>query len=445
MIYQYNSDEELIGTFETLAKASESTGLGKSTIHDSISGKHVGRHGFIFLKNELTNTDIKVDLSNLKTVLDKIENVYKEKYIKNKNEKEEIDISKTEINDNEYVTDVTSDAFKLYCINEGIDISKVKSAKYVNHQGQKAFNVVLDYNTTSEKDYLDIRDEIIVKMDKHSPKYPLYKKRFISTEQHDNYDTEGRMLVLGLSDLHLNQLSSITEVGKENGYNTNIAVTKTLKALSGLLNDAKGFAVTDVLVPLGGDVLNTDTVNRTTTSGTAQDTDLMWYDAFSTARDMYIIIIDCLLEQGYNIHIKHIPSNHDYMTGYMLADTIKSWYRHTDIEFDVDMTHRKYFTFGKNLIGITHGDSAKKEKLSALMSVENKDWSSSDYRYIYTQHIHHKTVSVDEIGVTIESLRSPVSPSGWAHRNGYVSQKGLGAFIHDKKNGQIAKLIYNFK
>jgi hypothetical protein len=54
-------------------------------------------------------------------------------------------------------------------------------------------------------------------------------------------------------------------------------------------------------------------------------------------------------------------------------------------------------------------------------------------------------VAVDEIGVTIESLRSPVVSSGWAHRNGYVSQKGLGAFIHDELNGQIAKLSYNFK
>lgn len=46
---------------------------------------------------------------------------------------------------------VGTDAFKKYCEEEGIDISKVRSAKYVNHGGQQKFNVVLDYSNEDEK------------------------------------------------------------------------------------------------------------------------------------------------------------------------------------------------------------------------------------------------------------------------------------------------------
>src|SRR6056297_352337 len=40
---------------------------------------------------------------------------------------------------------VKTDAFKKYCEEEGIDINRVRSAKFVNHAGQQKFNVVLDY------------------------------------------------------------------------------------------------------------------------------------------------------------------------------------------------------------------------------------------------------------------------------------------------------------
>ena len=45
-----------------------------------------------------------------------------------------------------------TDAFKHYCEVEGLDISKVKSAKYVNHDGQQKFNVVLDYDKEEVKE-----------------------------------------------------------------------------------------------------------------------------------------------------------------------------------------------------------------------------------------------------------------------------------------------------
>ena len=78
----------------------------------------------------------------------------------------------------------------------------------------------------------------------------------------------------------------------------------------------------------------------------------------------------------------------------------------SNITFDTTIAHRKYFTYGKNLIGSTHGDGAKEQDLSLLMVEEaSKTWSETKHRYIYTHHLHHKK-SKDYGTVNVEAMRS---------------------------------------
>ena len=329
---------------------------------------------------------------------------------------------------------IDTDAFEDYCKKEGLDRNRVKSVKYINHNGQQTFNVVMDYKDEEEKKYSDIRDELISEMKSHSFNY---KKINIPKKKND-----GRLLVIGLADLHIGQLSSYFETHEV--YNPDIAVKMIKEAVVGLLDESESLNITEVLIPLGGDSLNVDTPKNTTTSGTAQD-NVLWYDAYNIAKKLYIDIIEEIMKRGYHIIIKHIVANHDYMSSFMLSDSIYSWFSKSDIDFDIDLSHRKYYKFGKNMISINHGDGAKKDKLALLAANEFKHWGDTTFRYIYTQHIHHQQVSVDEIGVTIQSLRTPTAASGWAHRNGYQhAQSAITGFVHDKEKGQINQINYNF-
>ena len=134
------------------------------------------------------------------------------------------------------------------------------------------------------------------------------------------------------------------------------------------------------------------------------------------------------------------------MTGFFLADVIKTHFRHCkNITFDCSIAHRKYFKYHKNLIGTTHGDGAKNQDLPLLMATERPIlWSETDYRYVYTHHVHHK-VAKDFIGCTVESLRSPSPADSWHDRKGYTSKQAIEGFIHHKENGQIARLTHYFK
>jgi hypothetical protein len=153
-----------------------------------------------------------------------------------------------------------------------------------------------------------------------------------------------------------------------------------------------------------------------------------------------------MLLQVAPVHVQYNPSNHDYTNGFFLAHTLEAWFNRCEgITFDTSIAHRKYHTYGTNLIGTTHGDGAKVQDLPLLMAHEAPEaWAKCKHRYIYTHHIHHK-MSKDFMGVCVEALRSPSGTDSWHHRNGFQhSPKAVEGFIHHPEHGQIARITHLF-
>jgi hypothetical protein len=152
-----------------------------------------------------------------------------------------------------------------------------------------------------------------------------------------------------------------------------------------------------------------------------------------------------------DIRVIYNPSNHDYMSGFMLAQTIEAYYRqHPNVTFDNSIAHRKYYRYGNNLIATSHGDGAKLNDTPLLMASEQPlMWSECHYRYIYLHHVHHKQThkfmsGKDFIGVTAEYVRSPSPSDSWHDRNGYVgAKKAVEAFVHSFAHGQVARLTHH--
>ena len=287
----------------------------------------------------------------------------------------------------------------------------------------------------------EMRAKFITEMSEYSPVYKKVRRKPI---------TDKHLLVIDIADLHIGKLADKSETGDK--YNSDIGVKRALEGVKGILSKAKGFPIDKILFIIGNDVLHIDNANKSTSAGTTQDVDGMWYKNYEIARDLYIKIIEMLVNVA-DVHIVHNPSNHDYISGFMLADSIYCWFRkHKHISFDVSNAHRKYFIYGKNLIGSSHGDGAKMQDMPLLMANEAPlQWANTFYRYIYLHHIHHKDVTKfksgkDYQGVTVEYLRSPSGTDSWHHRNGYQhAPKAIEAFIHNKQFGQCARLTHLFK
>jgi hypothetical protein len=325
-------------------------------------------------------------------------------------------------------TNQEHDALQQACEEFGIPVNQV------GHYWYKGKHISIHARTEDQKTYEDLRDEIIKEMEQHVPEYP----KIYYTPQENPH-----LLVIDPADVHIGKLCSAFETGED--YDCEIAVNRVREGVEGILRKASGFKVDQILFVAGNDILHVDSPKRTTTSGTPQDTDGMWYDNFLKAKRLYVDIIQRLLHFA-PVHFVYNPSNHDYMNGFFLADVIQTWYKTcSSVTFDCSIAHRKYYKYGNNLIGTTHGDGAKNNDLPLLMAQESAvDWSNTKHRYVYTHHVHHKNAK-DYIGVTVESLRSPSGTDGWHHRNGYQhNPKAIEGFLHCKDNGQVARLTHLF-
>jgi hypothetical protein len=282
----------------------------------------------------------------------------------------------------------------------GVDDKDVKHGWLKTKQASLFFK-----NPNFKQEELDaiqkIKDECIKEVKEYAPKYHA-----IETVK----SKDAHLLVIDIADLHIGKLATTFETGED--YNSQIAVKRAKDGLQGILNKSEGFYIDKVLFVAGNDILHTDNTKRTTTAGTPQDTDGMWYDNFIMAKNLYIELLEKLMSFA-EVEVVYNPSNHDYTHGFFLMQLIEAHFSKSSIRFNVDLKHRKAFKYGTNLIGTTHGDGAKIENLPLLLATEFPIlWSKTKHRYIYSHHVHHKT-SKDFIGVTFETLRSPSGSDSW--------------------------------
>jgi hypothetical protein len=328
-------------------------------------------------------------------------------------------------------------ALNQHLTDRGIDQKDVVSVKHwQSASGDYRFSIVTkeDYGLDEQQIFENVNKFI----EGYSPDYEKIKRK-----------KGNHLLVINPADIHIGKYASALETGEE--YDCETAVMRVLEGVQGLIKKAEGFDIDKVLFCIGNDILHTDNVMSSTTKGTFQDTDGKWWEHYEIALMLYVKCVEMFREIA-PVDVLHSMSNHDYQSGFHLAHTLKSWFRKAeDVRFDVSVSARKYYQYGKNLIGLEHGDGAKMDKLPLLMANEKpKEWSETTHRYWYLHHLHHKIKhkyldTKDYIGVTIEYMRSPSSSDSWHSAKGFCGvPRACEGFLHDKESGQVARLTHYF-
>jgi len=305
-------------------------------------------------------------------------------------------------------------ALDINLAERGIKKNDVVSVKHwQSASGEFRFSIVTKEDITANE--TDILKTVSSFIENHSPHYPSIKRK-IKLNNH--------LLVINPADIHIGKYANHLETG--DGYNVEIACERVLEGLQGLIDKSQGFEVDRVLFCIGNDILHIDNVYNTTTAGTNQDVDGKWWEHFEIALALYVKCVEILREIA-PVDVIHSMSNHDYQSGFHLAHALKSWFRNdSEVTFDISVAHRKYYQYGKNLIGLEHGDGAKMANLPLTMAQERPLlWSETTHRYWYLHHLHHKVKhkwldAKDFIGVTVEYMRSPSGTDSWHSRKGYV-------------------------
>jgi hypothetical protein len=282
---------------------------------------------------------------------------------------------------------------------------------------------------------------------KHKPlKYPKIKHEKLKGNDAKN------LLEVNICDLHLGKLCWGEEVN--NNYDIKIATRRFQYALKTLVQRALSSGFDRILFPVGNDFFNSDNYLTTTTAGTRQDDDVRWQKSFKVGVKLLVEGID-FMKQYAPVDILVVPGNHDLQKCFYLGETLTAWYRNDDsVTIDNSPNPRKYYEYGQNLIGWTHGDKEKIEKLRALMAFEAKAaWARTSYKEFHLGHNHRKLASElaiksdilkEELGIVVRSMASLAGTDVYHHIHGYVGPvRAAEAYLWNFHTGMIGSFNSN--
>ncbi len=278
-------------------------------------------------------------------------------------------------------------------------------------------------------------EELKEHFDKFQKEYKIiHKTKIIKNNLHN-------MLVLPFHDLHFGKKSFVFETGSE--MDDKIIETRFFEVLEDIVSQVKHIKFEKVVFPIGSDFFNSDTIDNTTTKGTKQDNSLRWQEMFKKGIELLIKAIDYIVEElDCRVETVYIMGNHDSMSSFYANMYLYAWYKDDEnVKVNISGTTRKYISYGKCLIGLTHGDKEGK-RIYGLMQKEVPElWGKSIYREWITGHIHHETV-IEKDGVKIRTTPTICGTDFWHYSSGYVGNlEQLQAFVYNKDKG-LRNIVY---
>jgi hypothetical protein len=312
-----------------------------------------------------------------------------------------------------------------------IDTTKWKLSSYWNKE--KSDGWLISAMVTRIKE--EPKDALAKVLADFKPEYqPIIDVKFIN-EKFDK-DSIG---VISTQDLHF---------GKEG----NEDVKEDFKdAIENLVHRAyMSHKLTKIVYVIGGDLLNMDTFNGATTSGTPVDNSQRAQDAYKTAFDCLYWSINYLRQFCEYLHVVYVPGNHDRLSSYHMAHALSKCFNNEDYDvvFDVEYSERKVIVYGNNFFAFEHGDATKKNTALVYATEYPVCWGRTKYRTCYTGHFHSKKtieyVTENEYnGFAIKHLPSLSATDYWHYHNKYVGAKKQAIMeVHDVYKGKVSEFIY---
>ena len=175
-----------------------------------------------------------------------------------------------------------------------------------------------------------------------------------------------------------------------------------------------------IVIPFGQDFFHNDSVvNAVTTKGTPIDkVDMI--RAVKEGRQFITAIVDAALNNSNEVQVLYTPGNHDRSVTWMFMQVLLERYG-ADVVDDT-MEYRKVFTYGKNSIMVTHGDSkqATAKNLSHIFAISfPEEFAQATVREVHAGHLHHEKEG-DIFGVMIRRLSAGNAVDDWSNRQDYV-------------------------
>ena len=245
------------------------------------------------------------------------------------------------------------------------------------------------------------------------------------------------MIAYPMGDPHMGMFSWGEETGAD--FDLKIAENNLVEATRRLI-DCGPNAETGIIVNVGDFYHSDNQSNRTTRSGNVLDVDNRWAKVLRVGVRAMRACIELALQKHKTVYVINEIGNHDDHTAQVLTLALSMAYENNPrIHFDTSPAKFHYHKFGSVLLGVTHGDTVKPEKLGELMATDRAvDWGATKFRYWYTGHIHTRRV-FELPGCMVESFRTLAAKDAWTAGAGYRSGRDMYAIVLHKEFGEIER------
>lgn len=168
--------------------------------------------------------------------------------------------------------------------------------------------------------------------------------------------------------------------GKECGEDFDLEIGRklTFGAVDRLIASAPA-AETAILLLLGDVFHMDDQTNQTPAHRHQLDVDSRYVKVLQVGIETYRHAVLRALQKHKKVYVKAIPGNHDPHAIWVLAFTLAAYFANEPrVEVDLGPSKFWFFRFGSVLIGATHGDTVKHEKLGSIMAADRpQDWGAT--------------------------------------------------------------------
>lgn len=260
-------------------------------------------------------------------------------------------------------------------------------------------------------------------------------------------EKQGRLMAeVNVADIHLGKLCWHGDTGTN--YDSKIARNIFYGIISEIVDALKPMAdqLDYITFVWTNDFFNSDTIAKTTTLGTPQDTDRRWQSLFNTGVEMLVAATGMLAEVA-PVKMFYTASNHDEVSAYHAIRYLGAWFRNDPrVEVDADAMPRKYMLYGGTLLGFGHGDKEggggtkdKASRLASAMPIEAAHlWGQARFREFHAAHLHSEQMIQEINGVIVRRISSPTAADTWHTTSGYIGAvRKAQVFIWDRARGLV--------
>lgn len=259
------------------------------------------------------------------------------------------------------------------------------------------------------------------------------RKASVNEKPYSNYDPDGKVLEIGLTDFHFGMLAWAGETGTD--YNIEIATKKFREILDDVIAKTKFFTFQKIYFIFCHDFFHCNNQEKTTNKGTHVDTDGNMFKIFDRGLNLLVEALERLRAIA-PVETVWLHSNHSADTSYYAVRCLEAYFRNDErVVVDTTPSPRKYRAFGDCLLGMAHGDNEGKRANTIMQTEVPKLFGNAKYRCLHLGHQHHEKVE-DINGVVVRYLPAPIPADNWHTQLGFLgSQKKIQSFVWDIHKG----------